>query len=83
MTTFELHASTSTKIRMPQQVAGAKRLETGTIVCEACGCRLTTRDGIDDGRVAGDRAWWHFGGQPGRDARGCTVACVEMAHHLA
>lgn len=82
MSAFELHATTSPKIRMPQRAAGATRLESGTIVCEACGCRLSMRESIDDDRMAGDRTWWHFGGQAGRDARGCTVGCVEKAHHL-
>jgi hypothetical protein len=59
----------------------ATRISTETVVCGACGCRLTVRDQADDGRI-GDRGWYHFAGQPGRDARGCTVGCVESPHSL-
>jgi hypothetical protein len=83
MSALELQASTSSHLRMPRQVAVASRLETGTVVCDACGCRLTTRDSVDDSGFGGARTWWHFAGHAGRDARGCTVECVEMAHRLA
>jgi len=83
MSALDLQSSVASHLRMSRQVAVASRLETGTIVCEACGCRLTTRDTIDDSGFGGARTWWHFAGHAGRDARGCTVACVEMAHRLA
>ena len=82
MTALELQASIASHLRAPRPAAVARRLETGTVVCDACGCRLTTRERDDDG-VGGDRIWWHFAGGPGRDARGCTVGCVEAAPHLA
>lgn len=83
MTALELQTSITAHLRMPRKVAVASRLETGTVVCEACGCRLTTRESVDDSGFSGDRTWWHFAGQAGRDARGCTVSCVEMAHRIA
>ncbi len=51
----------------------------GPVVCRACGCRLEGPGSATDA----DRlpnAWHHFEGLPGRDARGCRVACVEVAH---
>jgi len=51
----------------------------GPVVCRTCGCRLegpgstTDADGLNG-------AWRHFEGLPGRDARGCSVACVSAAH---
>jgi hypothetical protein len=83
MSALDLQSSIASHLRMPRQAGVARRLETGTIVCEACGCRLTTRDSVDDGASATARTWWHFAGHAGRDARGCTVACVELAHRLA
>jgi hypothetical protein len=83
MTALDLHASISAHLRAPRQVADASRLETGTVVCDACGCRLTTRESVSDGVLRGDRSWWHFAGRAGRDARGCTVGCVEMAHRVS
>lgn len=83
MSALDLQSSIASRLRVPRQAAVAIRLETGTIVCEACGCRLTTRDSVDDSGFGGARTWWHFAGQSGRDARGCTVACVELAHRLA
>lgn len=44
------------------------------VTCVACGCRLWERP---------DGAWMHFAGAPGRDARGCTVACVGEAHYAS
>jgi hypothetical protein len=61
--------------------AVATRISTETVICGACGCRLTTRDSADDARLA-DRSWYHFAGQPGRDARGCSVGCVDAPHAL-
>lgn len=83
MTAFDLQASISSHLRAPRQPAVARRLESGTVVCDACGCRLTTRESHDDSGFTGDRTWWHFAGRAGHDARGCTVGCVEMAHSLA
>jgi hypothetical protein len=54
-----------------------------TVVCEACGCRLTTRDSADDAGFGGSRSWHHFRGSAGRDARGCAVPCADAAHALA
>jgi len=52
----------------------------GPVVCGSCGCRLqppaTSYD--SDGEQAG--AWRHFEGLPGRDARGCRIGCVDLAH---
>ncbi len=61
----------------------ATRVTGATVVCEACGCRLTTRESADDAGFTGARRWFHFGDTAGRDARGCTVACVDAAHHIA
>jgi hypothetical protein len=63
--------------------ATATRVTGQTVVCEACGCRLTTRDSADDAGFTGARTWFHFEGPTGRDARGCAVICVEAAHHIA
>ncbi len=63
-------------------LATAVRLNAETVVCEACGCRLTRRESVDDAGLS-PRSWHHFSGQPGRDARGCSVACVEAAHALS
>lgn len=41
------------------------------VTCVACGCRLERRDG----------QWWHFAPANGRDARGCTVDCVNEPHY--
>ncbi len=83
MSALDLQTSISSHLRAPRQAAVATRLDTGTVVCDACGCRLTTRDSMDDSGFGGARSWWHFAGQPGRDARGDTVACVETAHRIA
>jgi len=79
MSALDLQASFSSNSPAPRQAANASRLASGTVVCDACGCRLTTNGTGGDG----DRGWWHFAGHAGRDARGCTVACVEMPHSLA
>ncbi len=63
--------------------ATATRGNGETVVCEACGCRLTTRDSADDTGFGGARSWHHFSGSAGRDARGCAVPCVDAAHALA
>ncbi len=58
----------------------ARAAVDGPVVCRTCGCRLEAPlIGSDmDGDLAGD--WRHFEGLPGRDARGCRVACVDLAH---
>jgi hypothetical protein len=63
--------------------ATGTRVSAATVVCDACGCRLTTRESADDAGFTGARRWFHFGGSTGRDARGCTVPCVEIAHSIA
>jgi hypothetical protein len=63
--------------------ANATRINGATVVCESCGCRLTTRESADDAGFTGARRWFHFAGATGRDARGCSVACVDAAHHIA
>ncbi len=63
--------------------ATATRVTTETVVCDACGCRLTTRESADDAGFTGARRWYHFVGSAGRDARGCAVACADLAHDIA
>ncbi len=63
--------------------ATATRSNGDVIVCASCGCRLTTRQSADDAGFSGARRWFHYAGRPGRDARGCTVACADAAHRLA
>lgn len=46
---------------------------TSPVTCGACGCRLDKA--ADDGSV-----YRHFTGTPGRDARGCSVACAAADH---
>jgi hypothetical protein len=47
-------------------------LSTGPVTCATCGCRLK----VD----AFEETWRHFPGTTGRDARGCRVECVSLAH---
>jgi len=63
--------------------ARAVRVTGATVVCESCGCRLTTRESADDAGFTGARRWFHFVGSSGRDARGCAVGCVDAAHDIA
>jgi len=63
--------------------ATATRVNSATVVCDACGCRLTVRESADDAGFTGARTWFHFGGSTGRDARGCAIACVDAAHQVA
>jgi hypothetical protein len=63
--------------------AGATRVNAETVVCDACGCRLTTRQSADDAGFTGARRWYHFAGTSGHDARGCAVGCVDAAHLVA
>ena len=62
--------------------ARAIRISSDTVVCESCGCRLTTRDSADDAGFS-PRSWFHFTGAVGRDARGCAVSCADAAHAVA
>jgi hypothetical protein len=43
------------------------------VTCASCGCRLVTA-----GEVG-----FHFNPLAGRDARGCRVACSDVAHDLS
>ena len=79
MTALDIQGTRSPHLHGTRQDPRARRLASGTVVCAACGCRLTMRDTI----LGGDGSWWHFAGRSGRDARGCTVDCVEAAHRLA
>jgi hypothetical protein len=45
--------------------------QLAAVTCQACGCRL---------QATGEGEWRHFGALNGRDARGDTVACVELVH---
>ena len=63
--------------------ATATRVTGETVVCDACGCRLTTRESADDAGFTGARRWYHFAGSAGRDARGCARPCVDAAHAIA
>ena len=63
--------------------ATATRVSSETVVCDACGCRLSTRESADDAGFTGARRWYHFAGSAGRDARGCAVACASVAHDIA
>jgi hypothetical protein len=63
--------------------ATATRVTGETVVCDACGCRLTTSEAADDAGFTGARTWYHFRGSANRDARGCAVACVEAGHRIA
>ena len=53
-----------------------RQVETasGPVTCATCGCRLE-RD-----TKATDAVWRHFTPLGGRDARGCSVACVDLPH---
>ncbi len=73
MTAIDLQANLATGLR-PQATATAIRVETGPVVCATCGCRLTETS---------PAAWTHYVGLPGRDARGCSVECVDREHRLA
>lgn len=46
----------------------------GPVTCTACGCRLAALSGARDGEYR------HFEGFEGRDARGCSVECVDRTH---
>jgi hypothetical protein len=54
------------------------------LTCAACGCRLTAREPLSHGGEYGpDAAWRHYWGLPGRDGRGCRVACVDLPHRIS
>ena len=53
-----------------QRTSAVRDGRNAPVTCAACGCRLAE---------AGD-AYMHFNPLGGRDARGCTVACVDAAH---
>ncbi len=73
MTAIDLQANLATGLRAPAARATAIRVETGPVVCASCGCRLTETSAS---------TYTHYIGLPGRDARGCTVACVDLEHRL-
>ena len=52
------------------------------LTCDACGCRLTARESLEDSGLYGpDAAWRHYPGVSwGTDARGCRVDCVDRPH---
>lgn len=45
------------------------------VTCAACGCRLSP-----EASDTSTSQWFHFRFGGGRDARGCTVSCVGLAH---
>lgn len=50
----------------------AREGRSGPVTCASCGCRLAS---------SGDGASFrHFNPLGGRDARGCRVACADLAH---
>jgi hypothetical protein len=81
MTAVDLIPTTFTR-GLGAATGSATRVSGATVVCDACGCRLTTRDSADDAGLE-TRTWFHFTGAPGRDARGCAVSCVDAAHAVA
>jgi hypothetical protein len=48
--------------------------QSAPVTCAACGCRL------EHVTASEPATWFHFGRFAGRDARGCRVACVDLAH---
>jgi hypothetical protein len=54
----------------------------GPVVCGTCGCRLQPPTAWLDGDASATSTYRHFEGLPGRDARGCRVACVDLDHGL-
>ena len=61
MTAIDLVPTTYTR-GLGSTVATATRVTAETVVCEACGCRLTTRESADDAGYTGARTWFHFEG---------------------
>ena len=56
----------------PRYSFGVRDDRVGPVTCEACGCRLQP--------AGAEGTWVHFGTFGGRDAIGCRVACVDLAH---
>ncbi len=54
---------------------GVRDGRVAPVTCAACGCRLTL-----DGSSDGEARWYHYSSLGGRDARGCTVGCVDLPH---
>lgn len=79
MTAIDLLKSSYTR-GLGSAAASATRVSSETVVCDTCGCRLTTRESADDAGFSGARSWFHFVGATGRDARGCATTCVDAAH---
>ena len=52
----------------------------GPVVCGNCGCRLQAPNAWLDGDASANASWRHFEGLPGRDARGCRMDCIDVAH---
>lgn len=61
----------------PAWLAGQPEIRSRPVTCSVCGCRLQPL--IDQPT----EAWTHFGSIAGRDARGCRVDCVGLAHDAA
>lgn len=74
MTPIDLSIPFVTHLRPSASGATATRLPGGAVVCDACGCRLEDGDG---------RAYRHFPGAPGRDARGCRISCADQEHRVS
>jgi len=74
MTSIDVAISLVTHTRPVVGSASATRLPGGAVVCDACGCRLSDADG---------HAYRHYPGAPGRDARGCLVACIDQEHRVS
>lgn len=74
MNQIDLSIPFVTHLRPSASPATATRLPGGAVVCDACGCRLEDADG---------HAYRHYPGAPGRDARGCRVACIDQEHRVS
>ena len=74
MTSIDLNIPFLTHGKLSAAGATATRLPGGAVVCDVCGCRLEDADG---------RAYRHFAGAPGRDARGCRVPCLDHEHRVS
>lgn len=63
----------------PDSGSAARSIRDGRsapVTCATCGCRLQAADENRSG-------WLHFNPLGGRDARGCRVACADLAHDSA
>ena len=54
---------------------GVRDGRVAPVTCAACGCRLAAET-----TDTGETRWYHYTTLGGRDARGCTVACVDKPH---